>query len=594
MPWSMRKTLWPAIAPSGYRCRRADCDRGHGLSCTRRCRRSRKFWALLDEGRDGIAGFPERWNTEDLYDPDPDAAGKSYAREGGFLDDVESFDADFFDISPREAIAMDPQQRLVLEVAWEALERAGLPIADLNESDTGVYLGCQPSDYDLGTLTLDALDGHRITGSTGSVLSGRIAYVLGLQGPAMTIDTACSSSLVALHLAASALRRNECNLALAGGVQVMSTPATFVEFSRLRGLAPDGRCKAFSADADGAGWAEGCGILVLKRLGDAQRDGNRVLAVMRGSAINQDGRSHGLTAPNGLSQQRVIRRALHLSALLPADIDAVEAHGTGTTLGDPIEASALAEVFGPTRDPHRPLWLGTVKSNIGHAQAAAGVLGVIKMVLALNHECLPKTLHAHTPSPHIAWQTSGLALLQQSRPWPADPQRPRRAGVSSFGFSGTNAHLVLEQAPTPIPPALAPAPPPLVRVWPISARTPQALASQADRLRQYVVAHPGGDLTDVAYSLATTRTPHPYRAVVTVPADSADPRRDLLDALEALNAGRPHPGLARHHHRGGRTTRSCSCCPAKAPNTPAWPPGSTGSTGCLPLLLMSVIRCCGR
>ena len=532
-----------------------------------------QFWALLDEGRDGIAGFPERWNTEELYDPDPDAAGKSYAREGGFLDEVESFDADFFDISPREAIAMDPQQRLVLEVAWEALERAGLPIADLNESDTGVYLGCQPSDYDLGTLTLDALDGHRITGSTGSVLSGRIAYVLGLQGPAMTIDTACSSSLVALHLAASALRRNECNLALAGGVQVMSTPATFVEFSRLRGLAPDGRCKAFSADADGAGWAEGCGILVLKRLGDAQRDGNRVLAVMRGSAINQDGRSHGLTAPNGLSQQRVIRRALHLSALLPADIDAVEAHGTGTTLGDPIEASALAEVFGPTRDPHRPLWLGTVKSNIGHAQAAAGVLGVIKMVLALNHECLPKTLHAHTPSPHIAWQTSGLALLQQSRPWPADPQRPRRAGVSSFGFSGTNAHLVLEQAPTPIPPALAPTPPPLVRVWPISARTPQALASQADRLRQYVVAHPGGDLTDVAYSLATTRTPHPYRAVVTVPADSADPRRDLLDALEALNAGRPHPGLARHHHRGGSNNKVVFVLPGQGSQYPGMAAG---------------------
>jgi polyketide synthase 12 len=535
-----------------------------------------QFWALLDEGRDGIAAFPKRWNTEELYDPDPDAAGKTYAREGGFLDEVESFDAEFFDISPREATAMDPQQRVVLEVAWEALERAGLPIADLDGSDTGVYLGCQNSDYDLGTLTLEALDGHRITGSTSSVLSGRIAYVLGLQGPAITIDTACSSSLVAVHLAASALRRHECTLALAGGVQVMSTPATFVEFSRLRALAPDGRCKAFSADADGTGWAEGCGIVVLKRLSDAHRDGDRVLAVIRGSAINQDGRSHGLTAPNGLSQQRVIRQALHRSGLTPADIDAIEAHGTGTTLGDPIEASALAEVFGPTRDPHRPLWLGTAKSNIGHTQAAAGVLGVIKMVLALNHEHLPKTLHAHTPSPHIPWQTSGLALLQQPQAWPADPQRPRRAGISSFGFSGTNAHLILEQPPTPTPPtpASSPTPPPLVRVWPISARTPAALAGQADRLRQYVLAHPDVDLTDVAYSLATTRTHHPHRAVITVPSDSEDPRQHVIEVLDALARHHPHHGLAQHHHHpGGSSSRTVFVLPGHGSQYPGMATG---------------------
>jgi acyl transferase domain-containing protein/acyl-CoA synthetase (AMP-forming)/AMP-acid ligase II/NADPH:quinone reductase-like Zn-dependent oxidoreductase/acyl carrier protein len=535
-----------------------------------------QFWALLDDARDGVAAFPTRWNTDELYDPDPDAAGKTYAREGGFLDEVESFDAEFFDISPREATAMDPQQRVVLEVAWEALERAGLPIADLDGSDTGVYVGCQPADYELGTLTLEALDGHIITGSTSSVLSGRIAYALGLQGPAITIDTACSSSLVALHLAATALRRHECSLALAGGVQVMSTPATFVEFSRLRALAPDGRCKAFSADADGTGWAEGCGIVVLKRLSDAHRDGDHVLAVMRGSAINQDGRSHGLTAPNGPSQQRVIRRALHRSGLTPADIDVVEAHGTGTTLGDPIEASALAEVFGPTRDPHRPLWLGSVKSNIGHTQAAAGVLGVIKMVLALNHEHLPKTLHAHTPSPHIPWATSGLTLLQDCQPWPTDPQRPRRAGISSFGFSGTNAHLILEQAPAPTPPTPAPSAEPglpLLRVWPISARTPAALAGQADRLRQYVLAHPDVDLTDVAYSLATTRTAHPYRAAITVPAANEDPRQDLLDALEALHAGHPHPGLAQHHHLGGPNSKIVFVFPGQGSQYPGMTAG---------------------
>lgn len=510
------------------------------------------FWSLLDDGRDAIGPFPDRWRAENLYDPDPDAAGKSYAREGGFLTGAESFDADFFAITPREAQSMDPQQRLVLEVVWEALERASVDPLTLDKSITGVYLGSMFSDYGMGTDSLETLDGYRFTGLAGSVLSGRVSYVLGLQGPAMTVDTACSSSLVALHLGASALRQRECDLALTGGVQVLSTPAAFVEFSRLRVLAPDGRCKPFSAGADGAGWAEGCGIVVLKRLADAQRDGDRVLAVIRGTAVNQDGRSQGMTAPNGLSQQRVIRTALRQSGLMPDDLDAVEAHGTGTPLGDPIEVGALAEVFGPSRSPQRPLWLGSVKSNIGHAQAAAGILGVIKMVLALQHERLPKTLHAQRPSEHIDWEGNRLALLQEPQPWPRDPERVRRAGVSSFGISGTNAHVVLEEPPChafvsgekPIPQ------PPLLRVWPISARTAKALSAQAGQLHQYLLAHPDLDLTDVARSLATTRTHHPYRAAITAPAHNDNPRQDLLQALAALGADRPHPNVFTHHLAG--------------------------------------------
>jgi amino acid adenylation domain-containing protein len=515
------------------------------------------YWALLDEGLDAIGPFPKRWHAEGLYDPDPDATGKSYARQGGFLSDVEDFDADFFGISTREAISMDPQQRLVLEVAWEALERAGLPLDAVNGSVTGVYLGCQSSDYGMGTASLAMLDGYRITGWTSSVVAGRVSYVLGLEGPAMTIDTACSSSLTAIHLATSALRKGECDLALAGGVQVMSTPSTLVEFSRLRALAPDGRCKPFSANADGVGWSEGCGVLVLKRLADAQRDRDRVLAVIRGTAINQDGRSHGLTAPNGPSQQRVIRKALALSGLAPDDIDAVEAHGTGTPLGDPIEVGALAEVFGPTRDVERPLWLGSSKSNIGHAQAAAGVLGVMKMVLALQHERLPQTLHAQAPSEHLDWQDSRLALLQQSQPWARAAGHVRRAGVSSFGLSGTNAHVVLQEAPNPEPPSTSrPAQNPPVHLWPVCARSPQALRVQASRLSEYLISHPAVDMTDVAYSLATTRTQHPYRAVITAAANSADPRQDLLEVLGALAVDRPHPRLAQHHYRGGQANKT--------------------------------------
>src|ERR1700727_1814820 len=355
------------------------------------------YWQLLHDGVSGVIRVPEdRWDADAYCSEDHTRPGTICNREGGFLTSwrPDEFDAEFFGISPREAVSMDPQQRLVLEVVWEALERAGIWPDALNESMTGVYLGSVGSDYALGIASLEALDGYGGTGQASSVLSGRVSYVLGLEGPAMTVDTACSSSLVALHLACAGLRQGECDLALAGGVQVMSTPATFVEFSRLRGLSPEGRCKSFSAEANGAGWSEGCGVLVLKRLSDAERDGDRVLALVRGTAVNQDGRSQGLTAPNGPSQQRVIRRALQQSGLEPKDIDAVEAHGTGTTLGDPIEAGALAAVFGPTRSPEQPLYLGSSKSNLGHTQAAAGVLGVIKMVLALEHERLPQTLHA--------------------------------------------------------------------------------------------------------------------------------------------------------------------------------------------------------
>ena len=493
------------------------------------------YWALLAEGRDVIGPFPERWDTQALYDPDPEARGKSYAREGGFLRDVDQFDADFFGISPREAVSMDPQQRLVLEVAWEALERAGLRPGALNGSSTGVYLGSMGSDYGQGNASLESLDGYVATGQASSVLSGRVSYALGLQGPAMTVDTACSSSLVALHLACAGLRQGECDLALAGGVQVMSTPTIFVEFSRLRGMAPDGRCKSFSEKADGAGWSEGCGILVLKRLSDAERDGDRVLAVVRGSAVNQDGRSQGLTAPNGPSQQRLIGRALAVSGLAPSDIDAVEAHGTGTTLGDPIEAGALAEVFGPTRREGEPLYIGSSKSNLGHTSAAAGALGVMKMVLALQHERLPKTLHAETPSRHIAWEGSGLSLLQEARPWPRRAARRRRAGVSSFGVSGTNAHAIVEEAPlrsVPVPTAAR------VEVCVpllVSGRDEEALRAQAWRWAAWLAAHPDAVWADVVRTAALHRTHFERRAALFV-----DDIAQATQALTALAEGRPH------------------------------------------------------
>ncbi|MEM7675165.1 MAG: type I polyketide synthase, partial [Myxococcota bacterium] len=467
------------------------------------------FAALLDEGRDAITPFPDRWDADAIFDPNPDATGKTYTRHGGFLDNIESFDAAFFGIAGREARAMDPQQRLVLEVAWEALERGGVRPRNLRETATGVFVGSMGSDY--GEAPLDDLDGYRLTGRAASVLSGRLAYVLGLQGPTMTVDTACSSSLVSIHLACAALRQRECDLALAGGVQTMSTPALFIEFSRLRGLATDGRCKSFSQEADGVGWAEGCGMLILKRLTDAQRDGDRILALIRGSAVNQDGPSQGLTAPNGPSQQRVIRGALAAGQLAPKDIDAIEAHGTGTTLGDPIEAGALAEVFGASEDRSMPLWLGSSKSNIGHTCAAAGVLGTIKMILALENERLPKTLHCERPSTRIGWTDSPLALLTTAQPWPRNGARVRRAGVSSFGISGTNAHIVLEEAPhADIASSTNSASGPLL----LSARTDDALYKQAHRWANWLESNPQSSWTEVIGTAAFHREHFESRAVI--------------------------------------------------------------------------------
>ncbi|MGW5351782.1 type I polyketide synthase [Streptomyces sp. NPDC004031] len=507
------------IAIVGIGCRFPGADSAAGL------------WDVVVNGRDAISGFPDDrgWDLDALYHPDPDRPGTTYVRAGGFLPGAADFDAAFFGISRAEAVAMDPQQRLLLEVAWEALEDAGIDPHSLAGTATGVLVGHMAQEYGQDLVEVGT-GGYRLTGTAGSLVSGRVAYALGLEGPALTLDTACSSSLVAVHLACRSLRAGETDLVLAGGATVMATPRGFVDMARQHGLAADGRCKSFAAAADGTAWAEGVGVLVLERLADARRHGHRVLALVRGSAVNQDGASNGLTAPNGPAQQRVIRAALADAGLAPGDIDVVEAHGTGTALGDPIEAQALLATYGQDRPADRPLVLGSVKSNIGHTQAAAGVAGVVKTVAALRYGVVPATLHVDAPSPHVDWTAGAVRLASGAQGWPVTG-RPRRAAVSAFGISGTNAHVILEQAP-PAPETTRQAPPAVP--WVLSAKTPQALAAHARRLLA-ALDGAGADPVDVGFTLLH-RARFTHRAVV-LGTDATE----LLASLRTLAAS-PEPG----------------------------------------------------
>ncbi|MEI5103101.1 type I polyketide synthase [Streptomyces sp. PmtG] len=505
------------------------------------------LWELVRTGGDAVSDFPDDrdWDLEGLYDPNPDEPNSCYTRSGGFLYDAGDFDAEFFGINPREALAADPQQRLLLEASWESLERAGIDPATLNGSATGVFAGVAYFGYGNHLHTPESIAGYGQTGSLLSVASGRVSYSLGLEGPAVSTDTACSSSLVAVHQAVQSLRQGESTLALAGGATVMATSQVLREMSKNRGLAEDGRCKAFADAADGTGFSEGVGVLVLERLSDARRNGRRIWAVIRGSAINQDGASNGLTAPNGPSQQRVIRAALANARVQASDVDVVEAHGTGTTLGDPIEAQAVLATYGQERErPGNPLWLGSLKSNLGHTQAAAGVGGIIKMIMAMRHGVLPRTLHVDRPSTHVDWTAGEVELLTEARDWPSTPGRPRRAGVSAFGASGTNAHLILEEAPAPetapdteapdadAPDADASGGAGGLVPWLVSARSEDGLRAQAEKLRAFAAADEDLDIAAVGWSLVADRARHDHRAVVLGQDKDA-----LLSGLATLSDG---------------------------------------------------------